>query len=365
MAQNHYYYNAAWGWFVVACIVLLPLCWKLLKVHRLMGTWCWVIGGAVGAWRLHNPGAVPENLAGERQAPSAVLWLVCMGLFWVLLIPFCARLYLKWIQGEMTEPEKREGTEGMRAWLSTEHVFWILAIAFCGWQGYAFPIWWGLLLGLVALELWPVGMHLLRTEPVPAERPVPEDTSLERERVLRLLEQGKITASESAELLNALATSAQSVRASRSASPQQRLIWLGTTLVLLGFFLPWFSIDTGKEVNRVFQQMQQAMPQGAPQMPQMITGVVQVRGGDIAHGLGWVILVAAVAASVLPYFAPEMDGKKRQMLVLGALAAGTFTLVYLLTDSIRYASIGMLFCLAGYAVCLAGAIKEWRAAAWA
>jgi hypothetical protein len=47
------------------------------------------------------------------------------------------------------------------------------------------------------------------------------------------------------------------------------------------------------------------------------------------------------------------------------LAAGTFTLVYLLTDNIRNASIGLLFCLAGYAVCIAGAIKEWRRATFA
>ncbi|MES1181010.1 MAG: hypothetical protein ABUL66_04015 [Verrucomicrobiota bacterium] len=106
--------------------------------------------------------------------------------------------------------------------------------------------------------------------------------------------------------------------------------------------------------------MNQMMPGNV--MPQMNiplqTGTVQVHAGDIPHGLGWWILTLGIAAAVLPFFATTLESSMQKKIILAALGVGSILLIYLLSDSIRYASFGIPLVLAGYVLELVGTVKE-------
>jgi hypothetical protein len=248
--------------------------------------------------------------------------------------------------------------EGIRAWLSPSNVVWALIIAFCAWTGYGYSFWGVLALTILALLAYPIGLQVHQMKPA-IKLPV-VDLSTEREKVLQLLEQGKITANESADLLSALGASLHIPSSATVATPSRRLIWIGTALVFFGFFMPWFTMNPGMEVNRMATQMRLSGPQEM-QGFQLSTHSFSTIGPDVQHGLGWMVLLTAIAVSALPYFAPEMKLKTRHLIALVGLGVGLMVMLSLLTQNLRFAGIGILFCLAGYAVCILGAAQEWRA----
>jgi hypothetical protein len=97
-------------------------------------------------------------------------------------------------------------------------------------------------------------------------------------------------------------------------------------------------------------------------MPQMNISLpdatVQVHAGDIVHGLGWWILALGMIAAVLPFFATTLESAMQKKIILAALGIGAILLIYLLSDSIRYVSFGILLVLAGYALEVVGTVKE-------
>ena len=70
------------------------------------------------------------------------------------------------------------------------------------------------------------------------------------------------------------------------------------------------------------------------------------------------MLLFGVVAAVLPYLAANLDSETTQKVSLIALSLGAIILLYLFTRSIRFASIGLLLGLAGYALEILGVIKE-------
>jgi len=192
----------------------------------------------------------------------------------------------------------------------------------------------------------------------PASTGQAEDLSSEREKVLQLLEAGKISAVESAELLNALTHSTPPPpKPAAEINPQRKMVLLGAALLLIGFFLPWFSINTGEEMNRAFSQFQQNITQQMPLNP-TVDFTVRVSGGDLAHGLGWWILALGIVAAVLPFFATTLEASMQKKIILAALGIGAILLIYTLSDAIRYVSFGILLVLAGYVLELVGTLKE-------
>jgi hypothetical protein len=188
-----------------------------------------------------------------------------------------------------------------------------------------------------------------------------EDLSSEREKVLQLLEAGKISAVESAELLNALAHSAPPpAKPAAKINPQRKLVLLGAALLLIGFFLPWFSINPHTLINAMDAVQQNTggmMPSNA--MPHFLDdGTFQIHAGDLAHGLGWWILALGMIAAVLPFFATTLESSMQQKIILAALGVGAILLVYVLSEAIRYVSFGILLVLAGYALEIVGTLKE-------
>jgi hypothetical protein len=303
-----------------------------------------------------------NNFANQPQ-----LYIACAALLPLLGLPFLMRLYLKLIGGHLTDAEKLPSMDGVRAWLTLGNLICAVLIPVCVWRIFdvsltvTYAVTFGLLLA------YPVfNMASAAPQPVPAA-PV-EDLSAEREKVLRLLEVGKITADESAELLNALGQSVpqRSPLANETEiSPARKIVLLGAALLLLGFFLPWFAINPGQMLSQATAQMQQTMGGMMPgnPMPQMNlsmpnTGTVQVHAGDVQHGLGWWILALGIGAAVLPFFATNLKADLQKKVILAALAIGAFLLVYLLSSAIRYVSVGVIMALAGYALEFVGTLKE-------
>jgi len=146
------------------------------------------------------------------------------------------------------------------------------------------------------------------------------------------------------------------------------MVLIGAAVLVVGFFLPWFAINPGAMMNEAASQLQQNMNQMMPGnvMPQMNiplqTGTVQVHAGDLAHGLGWWILALGMIAAVLPFFATTLNSSMQKKIILAALGGGVILLLYLLSDSIKYVSFGILLVLAGYVLEVIGTLKERPAA---
>ncbi len=285
-------------------------------------------------------------------------------LLWLLVVPFGVKLYRKWIGGHLTEAEKLPGLDGVRAWLGVGNVICAALIPLCVWAISGFSpfaimaLTFGLLLAYPLLNMASDSAHPAPTVPT-------EDLSKEREKVLQLLETGKISADESAELLNALAHSAPPPpKPAAEINPQRKMVLLGAVLLLIGFFLPWFNVNPGAMLNDAASQLQQNMNQMMPGnvMPQMNiplqTGTVQVHAGDIPHGIGWWILALGIAAAVLPFFATTLETAMQKKIILASLGIGVILLIYLLSDTLKYVSFGILLALAGYVLEVIGTLKE-------
>ena len=139
---------------------------------------------------------------------------------------------------------------------------------------------------------------------------------------------------------------------------------MGAALLLIGFFLPWFALNPGQMLNEATTQLQQMM--GGNDAGQCAaadglspnTGTVQVHAGDVAHGLGWWILALGIGAAVLPFFATNLKAPTQKKVILTALAIGGFLMIYLLSDALRYVSLGVILALAGYVLEFVGTLKE-------
>ncbi len=282
-----------------------------------------------------------------------------------LSAPFVVRLYRKWIGGHLTEAEKLPGIDGVRAWFGVGNIICAGLIPICVWQVFGYSPIGILALTFGALLVYPL-LNMASDSAQPATAVPAEDLSREREKVLQLLEAGKISPVESAELLNALAHSAPppAPKPAAELNPQRKLVLVGATVLLLGFFLPWFAIKPNAVANEMTAQFQQNMNRMMPgnAMPQMNLSLpdttVQVHAGDIPHGLGWWILALGMVAAVLPFFATTLESSMQKKIILAALGVGAILLIYLLSDTLRYVSLGILLALAGYVLEVVGTLKE-------
>jgi hypothetical protein len=186
-------------------------------------------------------------------------------------------------------------------------------------------------------------------------------------------------------LLNALAATVQASEpgaapggAGFTIAPGQRMVLIGAALVLIGFFLPWFSVDLGRELERMTSQVTNVMPQfsGQPGMnpsslPNFQFGpnggngtfpiqstTINVSGGDIPHGLGWLVLVLSLGVAILPHLGTAIEPQTRRTVTLLAMGAGVIILVYLFGSNIRYLNAGIILALAGYVIESAAVIRQ-------
>ena len=303
---------------------------------------------------------IPNHLSLQgSQIIDAVAALTGCGCLPFFAAAFVAKLHLKWIGGLLTEQEKTPGPDAVRAWLSVPNLSCALILSVCASFGYGYSFWGVFAVTVVALLAYPAVHFVPGVVPPPTVKN--ETPSPERERILKLLEEGKITAQESATLLSALGQ--EGGGAGAQVTPARRPVLIGAAMVLVGFFLPWFSFNPANEVNRQMQSVLSNLPQQLPvpdmQLPfKLKMDSLSINGGDIPNGLGWMVLMLGMGAAILAYAATAMDAHTRRLLTLVCLGAGTVILLYLLTQSFRFASLGIILVLAGYALQFLGTIKD-------
>jgi hypothetical protein len=372
------------GWeFVVLFLVGILLALFFHRVLRISGGKSLVLGLAfafafafvnwagMGRLRGHflRPGILP---VGYHDPPSIGFFglpghwhpdvqIVFAGSALALGALFLLRLYRRWTSDQLTEAERSPDGRGMRAWLSAGDVLSAVLIALLGWIGFGVSFWTLLTFLLLAIIAYPV-LNIVRQ---PGPRPVPrEDISPERGRVLRMLEEGKITAEESAELLNALGQTVQRAAEPPATSARgSRLLFLGMALVVVGFFLlPWFVTDQpGRHAPTAM-----TWSDGGSLLNRysMFTGnwSRHIHAGDVPYGLGWLVLLLAIGAAALPRLT-VFDRQTQRTLMLLALGMGALVLLYLITRNLGYVSIGLLLALVGYVVEFLGFVEERRTVA--
>jgi len=109
----------------------------------------------------------------------------------------------------------------------------------------------------------------------------------ERAKILRMIEDGKITSEEGSELLEAMGKSS-ALRGQDTFSRLDMAILAGVALVILGFFLPWVHI----RISRV---------SGMPGIRDVFDQNSMYQAGYHTGALGWMIFAIAVV-SVIPVF---------------------------------------------------------------
>jgi hypothetical protein len=288
---------------------------------------------------------------------------LAFGVAIVFLTAFALRLWGRWVGDRATPEERQPGLAGVRAWFSASNVVVAIAIVLTTWLAFDVPPFLVVVLVAAALAAYPV----LRMESAASAPPIADDVSAEREKIVAMLEAGKLTADESAELLQALSeTSRAQERRPVVLTAGQRLMLIGAALVTFGFFLPWFVINPGKEAGRMMNQMkmslESSLPVGGLSLPDahFNTPSVSISGGDIQKGLGWMALLLAGAAALIPYIAMRLDEATLRMIRMLCLGIGSLIVLYLLTNNIRYVGIGLVIAVSGYIVEIVGVVRESR-----
>ena len=350
--------------------------WKLRLHHTALLTLAITLAaGATAFWRgvelampldaiVHGlPRTLTDSPEATMQALRSLLAVPCTVLFAFVALPFLIHLYLKWTGRLLTGPERAGGVEGIRAWLSPRHVSWVILMALFGWLGLAYSFWLLLLGGFGALLLFPAITLGGPMSPQPL-RAGARDAQLgeERRRVLTMLQEGKISVEESAELLYALGELAPSRSGLPPGAARSRtMLAVGAFIVLVGFFLPWFSF----ELNAIMPDtlpvpLRQTWEQFQGNMLENTNHTFTYSGPDIRNGLGWTILLLAAGAAALPFLSIPADVKARRGIMLALLAAGIALMAFLVYDSIRYASYGLLIVVIGYVFTFIGTVWEFR-----
>ena len=205
--QPHLFVEQTYPYFVFAplgfiIIALLALGWLIVGtaysrytgLTRGRSALLWVLASCLSIALLIEPQLHRNEGYGMHRFFYTAIFTILLPL---LALPLAVRLYRKWIGGNLTEAEKLPGIDGVRAWLGVGNVICAALIPICVWQVFDYSpfglmaLTFGLLL---AYPLFNMASH--QTQPAPACST--EDLSSEREKVLQLLESGKISDVESA-----------------------------------------------------------------------------------------------------------------------------------------------------------------------
>jgi len=172
-----------------------------------------------------------------------------------------------------------------------------------------------------------------------------EDSSVkvaERAKILRMVEDGKISADEGSELLDAMGRST-ALRGQEKFSRLDFVTLIGAALVILGFFLPWINIRS---------------------VTQMFGRISAYQAGYQVGAIGWAIFIIGVLSAVPVFVTPKDFLYKISMLQIFLTLIGLVLVISVLVRVGEQFGTGLIFCLAGFIVeLLASGAKFKRLAA--
>lgn len=153
----------------------------------------------------------------------------------------------------------------------------------------------------------------------------------ERNRILKMVEDGKINTDEGSELLGAMGRSS-ALQGQDTFSRLDIAMLVGIALVILGFFLPWANLG-----NRMYQVGHQRGP------------------------IGWAVLIVAVLSAVTIFVTPRELLYKISMLQIFLILVGLALVIKEL--SVGADQAGTIFCLAGFIVAFLGSALKLKSLA--
>lgn len=162
----------------------------------------------------------------------------------------------------------------------------------------------------------------------------------ERDRILKMVEDGKINTEEGTELLDAMGRSS-ALRGEEKFSRVDMVMLICVAFVVLGFFLPWVYIRMQK-VPGPFGQF---------------TGY---QAGYHAGAMGWAVLIIAIASAIPIFITPKSFLYKISMLQIFLILIGTILVISILLQAGGRLGTGLIFCLVGFVVELFGSGVKFR-----
>jgi len=155
----------------------------------------------------------------------------------------------------------------------------------------------------------------------------------ERRRILAMVEDGKISTEEGAELLDALGKST-AFRAQDKLSRLDIVVMVGAVIVFLGFLLPWTRI-----------------------------GNIGYQAGYHVGAIGWAVIIIAVMATIPIFVTPKNMLYKISMMQIFLLLLGFVLVVVLLIQTMntsRSFCPGLFVCLAGYILMFIASVAKYK-----
>jgi hypothetical protein len=153
----------------------------------------------------------------------------------------------------------------------------------------------------------------------------------ERETTLRMVDEGKISADEAKELLEAMGRSNASICQNKFSRIDMSML-IGVTLVILGFFLPWGYVRMGS-----------------------VTGW---QAGHQVGAIGWAIFIIGILSILPVFFTPKELLYKSSILQIFLLLIGTGLVARMLITVGKGIGAGLYVCLTGFLLTLiASSIK--------
>ncbi|MHC4543792.1 MAG: hypothetical protein ACYTDW_04320 [Planctomycetota bacterium] len=166
------------------------------------------------------------------------------------------------------------------------------------------------------------------------------DNAAERDKILKMMEEGKINTQEGTELLDAIGRSS-AMRGEEKFSRVDMVMLIGVALVVLGFFLPWVYIRMGE-------------------MPGPFGRVSGYQAGYHAGAMGWAVLIIVIASAIPIFITPKNFLYKISMLQIFLILIGTILVISILVQAGGKLGPGLIFCLVGFVVELFGSGVKFR-----
>lgn len=159
----------------------------------------------------------------------------------------------------------------------------------------------------------------------------------EREKILRMVEDGKISAEEGSELLDAMGRSS-ALRGQEKFSRLDFVTLIGAALIILGFFLPWVYIHMRSPV--VYTWGYQA--------------------GYDWRAIGWTIFIIGILSAVPIFVTPKDFLYKISMLQIFLILIGLVLVISVLVRVGSNLGAGLVICLAGFVVELCASAAKFK-----
>jgi len=187
----------------------------------------------------------------------------------------------------------------------------------------------------------------------------------ERAKILRMVEDAKISAEEGSELLDAMGRST-ALRGQEKFSRADIVMLVGAALVILGFFLPWVYIlrMSNKMLNSSIPQapMSKSFSEEVPRpfVPGFLGNASVYQTGPNVGALGWVIFIIGILSAVPVFITPKDFLYKISMLQIFLTLIGLVLVISFLVRVGSNLGAGLIICLAGFVIELCASAAKFK-----